>query len=401
MIALHLLTPVRGIRLAAISNRSVEKARLAFQNAGVSDPTVVSDVQGLEEAVESRNYAITSDAGILAEASNIDVILEVTGTVEFAAQVSIQALRNRKHLVLVNAELDSTLGPILRTYADRAGVVFTNTDGDEPGVAMTLLRYLRSIGMVPVAAGNLKGMIDRYRNPDTQRDFARKFNQDAGKVTSFADGTKLSMEATVLSNATGFSVAQRGMIGPECKHVKDIAGLLPSDLMVSGGLVDYALGAEPHTGAFVVTYEEHEGKRKELAYYKMGDGPFYVFYTPYHLPHIQIASTIARAALFSDPTVAPRGGPTCHVITVAKKDLREGDILDGVGGFCSYGLIEKASTVLLEDMLPIGLSSGCSLLRGVKRDDPITIADIEPPRGRVSDRLWQEQRLRFAFNHSP
>ena len=41
--------------------------------------------------------------------------------------------------------------------ADRAGVVVTHTDGDEPGVAMTLLRYLRQIGLKPVAAGNIKG----------------------------------------------------------------------------------------------------------------------------------------------------------------------------------------------------------------------------------------------------
>ena len=139
-------------------------------------------------------------------------MIEATGTIEFAARRVLRALASQKHVVLVNAELDSTLGPILKTRAEDHGVILTHTDGDEPGVAMTLLRYLRSVGLKPVAAGNLKGMIDRYRTPETQKDFAAKYNQDAAKVTSFADGTKLSMETCILANATGFKVGQRGHV---------------------------------------------------------------------------------------------------------------------------------------------------------------------------------------------
>ncbi len=187
-------------------------------------------------------------------------------------------------------------------------MVLTNTDGDEPGVAMTLYRYVRTLGLRPVAAGNIKGMVDHYRNPDTQKAFAEKHDQDVRKVTSFADATKLSMEATVLANATGFRVGRRGMYGPACENVRDLAGLLPLDELLSGGIVDYALGAAPHTGAFVVVHEENPLKRTQLGYYKMGDGPLYVFYTPFHLPHLQIASTIGRAVVLRDATVASRGG---------------------------------------------------------------------------------------------
>ena len=194
-------------------------------------------------------------------------------------------------------------------------MVLTHTDGDEPGVAMTLLRYLRSLGLRPVAAGNIKGMVDYYRTPETQRAFAEKNDQDARKVTSFADATKLSMETTVLANATGFHVGRRGMYGPACKHVREMAHLLPAEPDARHGLVDYALGAAPHTGAFVVVHEESPLKKVQLAYYKLGDGPFYVFYTPFHLPHIQIASTIGRAVVHRDPTVAPLAGPVCEVVT--------------------------------------------------------------------------------------
>ena len=126
-------------------------------------------------------------------------------------------------------------------------------------------------------------MVDYYRTPETQRAFAEKYDQDVRKVTSFADATKLSMETTVLANATGFHVGRRGMYGPACEHVREMANLLPADQMLNTGLVDYALGAAPHTGAFVIVYEDSPLKKAQLAYYKLGDGPFYVFYTPYHL----------------------------------------------------------------------------------------------------------------------
>jgi predicted homoserine dehydrogenase-like protein len=239
-------------------------------------------------------------------------------------------------------------------------------------------------------------MIDRYRTPETQREFAAKYNQDASKVTSFADGTKLSMEATILANATGFRVGQRGMYGPRCQHVKEMSALLPSGDLLNGGLVDYALGAEPHTGAFVIGYEDHPQKRRELAYYKMGDGPFYVFYTPYHLPHVQIASTIARAALFQDATVTPVGAPVCEVATVAKRDLKAGETLDGVGGFMTYGVIENADTFAAEGLLAMGVSGGSRLLRDVPMDTPIASGDVALPDGRLCDRLRAEQAARFG-----
>ena len=395
MIALQLATPILGMRLVAIANRTVEKATQAFSNAGVPDAEVVLDLGRLEENVHRGRASVVKEPNLVCQAGNIDVIIEVTGTVEFGAHVASAAIGHRKHVVLVNAELDSTVGPILKFHAERAGVVLTNADGDEPGVAMTLLRYLRSVGLKPVAAGNLKGMIDRYRTPETQREFATKYNQDAAKVTSFADGTKLSMETCILANATGFKVGQRGMYGPKCAHVREMAKLLPLDQLLADGLVDYALGAEPHTGAFVIVHEEHPRKQKELAYYKLGDGPCYVFYTPYHLPHIQIASTIARAALFGDPTVTPLGAPICEVITIAKRNLQIGEVLDGVGGFMAYGVIENAPISAKQNLLPMGVSEGCRLLRNIPKDQPITYADIELPQGRLCDQLRAEQYRHF------
>jgi predicted homoserine dehydrogenase-like protein len=309
----------------------------------------------------------------------------------------LKAIENGKHVVLMNSELDATLGPILKIYADRVGVVITNTDGDEPGVAMNLFRFVKTIGFKPVLAGNLKGMIDRHRTPDTQRAFAEKYNQKPILITSFADGTKLSMECTVLANATGFRVARRGMYGFHCDHVKNLWKFFPPELLLEHGIIDYALNAEPHTGAFVVGHSNHPTESQYLDYFKMGEGPFYVFYTPYHLPHLQISMSVARAVLFHDATVTPLGKPVCDVITIAKRDIRKGEMLDGIGGFTCYGMIDNADECHKENLLPMGLSEGCIMKIDVSKDQAIKYADVELPKGRLSDDLRLEQTRYFSL----
>ena len=394
-IALQLGTPVPGMRLVAIANRTPAHAERAFREAGVQEWKRAGSARDAEAAIARGLPVVADDPSVLTGCDAIDILLEVTGTVEAGASVVLDAFDHGKHVVLVNAELDSLLGPIIKARADQAGVVVTHTDGDEPGVAMTLLRYLRTTGLRPVAAGNIKGMVDYYRNPDTQRAFAEKNDQDAKKVTSFADATKLSMETTVLANATGFHAGRRGMYGPSCKYVREMANLLPADQMLDTGLVDYALGAAPHTGAFVIVHEESPLKKAQLAYYKIGEGPFYVFYRPFHLPHIQIASTIGRAVIHRDPTVAPLGGPVCQVVTMAKRDLKAGERLDGVGGFCAYGLIDNTAASRAMSALPIGLSDGCTLRRDVAKDSVISFDDVELPHGRMIETLWREQNARW------
>ena len=396
-IALQFLTPLVGMRLVAIANRTLPDAERAYVQAGIDSVKTVGTVAQLESAIDRGQFAITENAVLLCEAGNIDVVIEATGEIEFGAHVVLKAIENGKHVVLMNAELDATVGPILKVYADRAGVVITNTDGDEPGVAMNLYRFAKTIGLKPVLAGNLKGMIDPYRTPDTQREFAEKYHQKPKMITSFADGTKLSMETTVLANATGFRVGKRGMFGPRCSHVKDSLKHFPLELFKDGGLVDYLLGAEPHTGAFVLGFNDHPIKRQYMNYFKMGDGPLYVFYTPYHLPHVQIATTVARAVLFHDATVAPLGKPSCEVITVAKRDLKKGEMLDGIGGFACYGMIDNSPACRKENLLPMGLSDGCRLTVDVRRDQAVAYSDIELPQRRLCDKLKDEQNAHFGL----
>lgn len=390
-IAAQLLQSPLGIRLAAISNRTVAKAEQILKDAGRADFHNVSSLGQLDDAVLRGGVCVTDDPELLCDSSAIDILIDATSDMEFGARTVLRGLNHGKHIVLLNAALDSTVGPLLKVYADRNDVVVTYTDGEEPGVAVNLFRFVKTIGYRPVAAGNLKGLLDPYRNPETQRAFAERIKASPYMVASFADGTKLSMECTILANSTGLRAGKRGMYGPKCAHVNEVRNLLPVDQMLNGGIVDFVLGAEPHTGAFVIGYNENPINKEYMAAFKMGDGPFYVFYTPYHLPQLQINHTIARAVLFHDPTTSPIGKPVCEVLAVAKRDLKAGETLDGIGGFTCYGLIENSDVAQRENDLPMGLSEGCTLVRDIPKDQVLTYADVKVPAGRLCDKLRAEQ----------
>jgi predicted homoserine dehydrogenase-like protein len=397
-IAFQMLTGMRGMRLSAIANRTPAAAARAYRDGGVERCCMVSSGAALDDAIEAEDAAIAENADVLCESERIDVIIEATGEVEFGGRVAVNAIARRKHLVLMNAELDATVGPLVKARADEAGVVVTNADGDQPGVIMNLYRFVRSVGFEPVLAGNIKGLQDPYRTPETQRGFAAKYQQKARMVTSFADGTKIAMEMAVVANATGHRVGTRGMYGPRCAHVKDALGLFPMDQLMNGGLVDYILGAEPSPGVFVLGYNERTVPRQYMTYHKMGDGPLYAFYTPYHLCNFEVPLTAARAALFHDAAVAPLGAPVCDVMTIAKRDLRAGERLDGIGGFTTYGLLENRDVFRVGKHLPMGLAEGCCLRRDVLRDEPLTYSDVEVPTGRLADALRAEQDLMFPLS---
>ena len=403
-VALQISTAVPGMRVAAIANRTLDGAKRAYRESGIDEVRVVETVAQLERAVASGTPAVTEDALLLCRAAGIDAIIEVTGTIEHAARVTLEAIAHGKHVVLMNAEVDGTIGPILKTYADRAGVVLTSADGDQPGVMMNLFRFVRGIGVKPVLCGNIKGLHDPYRNPTTQQGFARQWGQNPAMVTSFADGTKISFENAIVANGTGMRVGRRGMFGPTVPAgtpIQEVAGLYPMESLLDGpGIVDYVVGAMPGPGVFVLGTHDHPQQRHYLALYKLGDGPLYCFYTPYHLCHFEVPYTVARAVLFDDAALAPLGGPLVEVAAAAKIDLKAGDQMDGLGCYMSYGLAENSPTARAQDLLPIGLAEGCRLKRAIPKDTLLTFADVELPPNRLCDQLWREQLARFSPDYS-
>ena len=404
-IARQILNSTPGMKLCAIANRTLDKASACFMQAGVQ-ARPVHDRDAFAAAIRAGEAVVTEDQLLVAESPDLDALIEVTGSIEPAAVAILAAIRSGKHVVHMNAEVDGTVGPILKKYADEAGVIYSFSDGDQPGVQQNLLRFVRGIGLKPVLAGNIKGLHDPYRNPQTQQVFAAKWGQNAAMVASFADGTKISFEQAIVANGNGFRVARRGMLGPDFSGGDPTAPLTPVEeclprfeaaLNEGGpGLVDYVVGARPGPGVFVIGTTDDERQRHYLNLYKMGPGPFHVFTTPYHLCHFEVPTSVARAVLFHDAVLAPSGGPSVGVIAVAKTDLQPGSPIEEFGGFQAYGVAENMEAIRGERLLPIGLALGCTVARPVAKDQPLTFADVSVPAGRLVDRLYAEQEASFA-----
>lgn len=389
----QVVNSVPGMELVAIVNRTQANAERALREAGVREWEVVDDAQGVDKAIGRGVPAVTSNHAAVTEAEQVDAIVEATGAVEYATHVVVSAIDGGKHVVLLNAEVDGTVGAELARRADAAGVVLTGCDGDQPGVQLNLVRFVRSIGLTPLVCGNVKGLQDEYRNPTTQQGFAEKWGQDPYMVTSFADGTKISFEQAIVANATGMTVERRGMRGANhAGHVDELTARYDVDeLRELGGVVDYVVGSRPGPGVFVLATHDDPKQRHYLNLYKLGEGPLYSFYTPYHLCHFEVPLTVARAVLFGDAALRPLGAPSVEVVTTAKRDLPAGHTLDGLGGYDTYGVAERADVTARETLLPMGVAVGSVLTRDVRRDEVLTYADVRLPGGRLVDELRTAQ----------
>jgi predicted homoserine dehydrogenase-like protein len=396
-LANQIVNSTPGMRVVAISNRRPERAVKVFKYAGCENIVVADSQLKLDNAAAHTQPVATGDAMLLARSPHIDVLVDVTGSVEYGAHVALEAFKHGKDVVLMNAELDGTIGPILQIYAEQYGVILTGCEGDEPGVQMNLYRWVRGLGLTPRLMGNVKGLQDPYRNPATQKAFADRWGQNASMVTSFADGSKISFEQSIVANATGFKVRTRGM-SRGLQYTGDVLKIGElydvDELRELGGAVDYVVGT-PLTKVYCLA-EHHDPKQQTyLNLYKMGPGPLYSFFIPYHLVHFEAPNAIARAVLFRDSTTKPLGGPVVEVCAVAKRDLKAGEVLDDYGMYMTYGEAVNSDEMCAGRYLPEGLVEGCRLTRAIAKDAVITYDDIVLPDGRLADRLRAEQYRRF------
>jgi len=389
---------VAGMKVVAIANRKPDRARKIYQYAGQENVVEITTQSELDRSIRANLPTITDDAFLLARSEVVDVIVDVTGSVEFGAHVAFEAFKHRKDVVLMNAEIDATIGPMLQVYAKKYGVILSACDGDEPGVQMNLCRWVRGLGLIPRVIGNIKGLQDPYRNPTTQKGFAEKWGQNPAMVTSFADGSKISFEQSIVANATGFKVKSRGMSrGLEYRgDIMQIGKLYDIDeVRELGGMIDYVVGT-PLTKVYVLAEHTDPKQQMYLNLYKMGEGPLYPFFIPYHLVHFEVPSSIARVVLFRDSVAPPIGGPVVEVCAVAKRDLKAGEILDDYGMYMTYGEAVNADEMRTRRYLPEGLVEGCKLRRDIPKDAVLTYADVDLPAGRLADRLRAEQYSHFC-----
>ena len=393
------LSQMHGIVASAIADINLEHAIGAYTVSNVPSDTIlhVKNVNAMNDAIRSDKRAVTEDGMHIIESDLIDVVVEATGIPEVGARMAYHTLMHKKHLVMVNVETDVTVGPFLRRLADNAGVVYTLVDGDQPGVTMNMVEWAKTLGFEIVAAG--RGTVfyddDRVGIPDTvpQR-FG--FNQEMiarrtinfKMFNSFRDGSKAQIEMTSLANMAGLPPDIRGMHEPSV-NIADIAQVFSSKeeggILSRHGVVELAnsiatdgktmLEDSLRMGVFVVIRTEHPFTQEDLASYNLypgGDGKNYLLYRPYHLVAVEAPISIAKATLYGQPTGAPLPTPVADVITVAKRDLKAGERLDGSGGYTVNGLIERADIARAENLLPLGLAYDVTLKRDVSQGEAIS-----------------------------
>ncbi len=386
------LSRTAGMYPSLVVNRSIDKAIEAYRLAGFDPATVLTsdDPKQLAQAVAERRPAVSSAPEIAGAVSTLDVVIEATGAVELGAREALSCIRNKKHFVSLNAETDATVGCILKKKADDAGVVYSNSDGDQPGVLMRLIEYCRGCGFEVRAAVNCKGFMNIRATPESIKEWAIKQNTSPRMTAAFTDGTKMNIEQGVICNATGLLPSKRGMVGVKTELKSALKDFEASAVMNGLPTVDYTLGGDFGGGVFVIARAEHEQMVKPyLKYLKMGDGPNYLFFRPYHLCHIETPLSAAEAVIYKEATVAPLGKPVAHTIAIAKRDLKAGEVLDGIGGFLTYG--ECGTAANCRGYLPMGLAEDVKLLRNVAVDQPIPMDAVDLDESRLIVKLWREQ----------
>ena len=397
------ISQMQGMEVAAIADINAHNARYAYVASGAPPEEIRTAETGaeLEDAIRAAKPAIVEDGLALGDCESIDVIVESTGLPDVGARHAFHALSNRKHVVMVNVEADVTVGAFLRRTADAAGVVYTMVDGDQPAVTWNIVEWARSLGLEIVAAG--RGTIcyadDFEGTPDTaaerfgfSQEHIERRTINLKMFNSFRDGTKAQVEMTALANAAGLEPDVRGMHEPSVNleeipirfSLREEGGLLSRqgvvELANSVAADGKSLLPNPiRMGVFAVVRSEHPFTREDLAYHGChvgGEGRNFLLYRPYHLVAVPAPLSIARAVLFNAANGSCAPTPTAECITVAKRDLRAGEELDGGGGYTVVGQCEKANVARHEGLLPLGLADRAALKQDVAKGVAIGYEDV-------------------------
>jgi len=386
------LARMDGFRPSLIVNRSIDAAVAAYSAAGVDrhDIVVSNDESVLVRAVQRGRPAVTSREEVASAIEALDVVIAAGSDIGSTVREALACIEHRKHFVSLSGETDATFGCILAAKAASAGVVYTNADGDQPAVLVRLAEYCTSLGFEVVGAINCKGFLDVTATPESISGWAVKQNTSPRMTCAFTDGTKMNLEQNIVCNATGLLPSRRGMTGVRTDLAHALESFEGAGLLGSRGFVDYTLGGDFGAGIFVIARSYDPSFAKPyLRYLKMGDGPHYLFFRPYHLCHFETPLSAAEAVIYGQPTVPQRRAPAAHTIALAKRDLKAGDTLDGIGGYNQYGQVDAADGA--RGYLPIGLADGVTITRHVAPDQPIAFNDVALDDCSPLVRLWQDQ----------
>jgi len=376
----EVIESVIGMNVVAISDIEREKAADCYRNISFDNYKEIKRARDAQKVLFPEERIIAEDYKVITELEGIDIVIEATGVPQVGAEVAFNSIMNKRHIGMLNVETDVTIGYHLSSMARRMGVVYTVCTGDEPAAIKELYDFAKTLGFTVIACGKGKNNpLDVTATPSSLKEQAHNKGLNPKILTEFVDGTKTMVEMSCIANAACLTVDKRNMHGPHvnidelaktfCK--KTMGGILECE-----GVVDYAIG-DVAPGIFVVV--KHKGKvvNETMKYLRIGDGPQFLLYRPYHLTNIEVPISVAMASLYHKPSIAAGSSPTTEVITIAKRDLKRGDSIDCIGGCTVYGGIERYGSAKKENLLPLGISEGAELVREVKKGDALVYKDVK------------------------
>jgi predicted homoserine dehydrogenase-like protein len=407
----------RGMHVIGVADLDVVRATKQLRTAGWDEEAI--SAPSLAGAFTTGRTLVTGDVGALIAFPEIEVIVEATGVAPAGIRHALQAIAHGKHIVMVNVEADALAGPLLARKARAAGVVYSLAWGDQPALVCEHVDWARACGFSVVAAGKGTRYEPRYHRstPDTVWDILDKYLNIADRnsinpkmFNSFIDGTKSGIEMTAVCNATGlvpqsdglrFPPASRFELAEVCKP-QSAGGTLEKAGVTEVTSSVYRDGRDvPHhlaLGTYVVIEGESDYARRCFREYAMlpdTSGRYAALYRPIHMIGLELGISVASAALRREPTGAPNGFRS-DVAATAKRALKQGEMLDGEGGFCVWGRQVPAERSLAQGLLPLGLAHGVKLLRDVGEGECLKWTDVAYDENDLAVKVRREMETAFG-----
>lgn len=355
------------------SPNKVKEALLAF---AIQEELIflTEDFYEAESFLASKKdgIVVTAKEDMGAKIEEIACVVDATGSPFSGARIAYDAIENEKHIVMLNVECDSVVGPYLYQKALEKGVIYTGSKGDEPAAIIELLEFAANAGLEVVVAGKGKNNpLDFSKTPSSLKEEAEKKGLAPKMLTSFVDGTNTMAELCIVSNATGYLAPKEGFqgitAGPNeiADHYKE----------AKGPFLDFAFGMAP--GVYVIVTSFDPERRKLLSYLGLGQGPMYTLYRPYHLTSLETPMSIVEAVVEHKASICPMHGQVSDVIAIAKRDLKEGEYLSGIGDKDCYGILIDHKEQKLGHYVPIALlNDKVKVIRDIPRGSRLRYEDI-------------------------
>ena len=376
------LANIDAMEVKLVIDRTPQKAIDALVRSGVAEDKIIytDDYNEGYEILEKGYVCVSTNYRLSYKLMQINAVVDCTGNPSFGAVIARKTIQYHKHMISFNVECEATVGPVLHDMAKKAGVVYTGILGDEPGAIIDLCDQAFGMGLdVLVAAKGKNNRLDEYVTPDQVRAEAIEKGLNPKMLTSFIDGTNTMIELNSVCNALGFLPDTFGCHGIETSPenaVEDFKLKSDGGILDNYKVVEFSKGMAP--GVFIIVTSDKEDVRDLMKFLGFGDGPNYLMYRPYHLTSLEAPITIYNAVVENEPTIAPIQGQVADTVTIAKRDIKKGETLDGIGSEKVFGKLTSHTRSMTEDLLPIGLIT------------PKTVAKVDIPKDTLIDMTMVE-----------